>query len=121
LLLVLAFLARSLMRAGVRIDAGMLVVNTGFGSKHFALSSLRSAGVHIVDLNERTELKPFLRQGGIGLPGFCGGWFRLRNGERAICLLLQRDRVSYLRSDDGTSLLLSLQHPETLRILLGAH
>jgi hypothetical protein len=117
----LLLIARALSRAGVRVDHGMLIVNTGFGSKQIALSDLRAHGLSIVNLNERTELKPSLRRWGTSLPGFHGGWFRLRNREKAVCLLLQRDRVSYLRSNDGTSLLLSLQHPETLRALLGPH
>ena len=45
--------------------------------------------------------------------------FRLRNGEKAVCLLPERRRVCYLRSDaDNLSLLLSLAEPENLRALL---
>jgi len=69
-------------------------------------------------LSERTELKPVLKLWGTSLPGFAGGRFRLRNGETAICLLLDRTRVSYLRSDDGMAVLLSLKEPEQLRALL---
>jgi hypothetical protein len=111
---------RALRRAGVSVDQGELVVNIGLGrAKRVRLSSLRAHGLTAVDLNARRELKPLLRTWGTSLPGFSAGWFRLRNGEKAVCLLLDRQRVSYLRSDDDSlSLLLSLAEPEKLRALL---
>ena len=110
----------SLRRAGVSVDQGELVVNIGLGrAKRVRLSSLRTRGLQTVDLNERRELRPMLRTWGTSLPGFSAGWFRLRNGEKAVCVLLDRRRVSYLRSDDDNlSLLLSLAEPEKLRALL---
>jgi hypothetical protein len=114
---------RSLRRAGVSIDQGELVVNIGLGrAKRVRLSSLRARGLQTVDLNERNELKPLIRTWGTSLPGFSAGWFRLRNGEKAVCVLLDRQRVSYLRSEeDNLSLLLSLAEPEKLRALLERH
>ena len=111
---------RSLRRAGVSIDQGDLVVNIGLGkAKRVRLSSLRARGLQTVDLSERKELKPLMRTWGTSLPGFSAGWFRLRNGDKAVCVLLDRRRVSYLRSDeDNLSLLLSLAEPEKLRALL---
>ncbi len=111
---------RSLRRAGVSIDQGELVINIGIGrAKRVRLSSLRAHGLQTVDLDERKELKPLIRTWGTSLPGFSAGWFRLRNGEKAVCVLLDRRRVSYLRSDeDNLSLLLSLAEPEKLRALL---
>jgi hypothetical protein len=111
---------RSLRRAGVSVDQGELVVNIGLGrAKRVRLSSLRARGLQTVDLDVRKELKPLIRTWGTSLPGFSAGWFRLRNGEKAVCVLLDRRRVSYLRSDeDNLSLLLSLAEPEKLRALL---
>jgi len=112
-------LVRSIARASVRIEQGELVVHTGLGRKCVPLSRLRKHGVRVVDLNQHKELKPFWRSWGTGLPGFTAGWFRLRNGERAVCLLLARDRVTYLRDDvEQLSLLLSLADPDALRARL---
>jgi len=118
ILLATLMILRALNRGGVYVDQGELVVKPGIGSKRIALSALRRHGLSIVDLSERTELKPVLKLWGTSLPGFAGGRFRLRNGDNAICLLLDRTRVSYLRSDDGTAVLLSLREPEQLRELL---
>jgi hypothetical protein len=119
LIAIIALLAIKLRRAGVRVEGDTLIVNTGVGNKRVALANLRARGLHVIDLHERTELKPLIKTWGTGLPGFSGGWFRLRNGEKAVCLLLDRRQVSYLRSDaDNLSLLLSLAEPDTLHSLL---
>jgi len=118
ILLATGMILRALSRARVYVDQGELVIKPGIGSKRFALSALRAHGLSIVDLRERTELKPVFKIWGTSLPGFAGGRYRLRNGDGAICLLLDRARVSYLRSDDGTTVLLSLKEPQQLRALL---
>jgi hypothetical protein len=121
LVLLLAWLSimRVLRRAGVRVDQGTLIVNTGIGSKRIVLTRLRAHGMRVLDLAAHPELKPVFKLFGTGLPGFAGGWFRLRNGDKAVCLLLDRSRVSWLRSDeDEVTLLLSLAEPERLRALL---
>ncbi|RYD15835.1 MAG: hypothetical protein EOP90_07205 [Lysobacteraceae bacterium] len=56
-----------------------------------------------------------MRTWGIGLPGLSSGWFRLRNGDRALCVLTDRGRTTVLRARDGTRLLLSLADPSPLR------
>ncbi len=113
--------AWSIRRSGVRVEQDTLVVNTGTGSKRIAFTALRAHGLRVVDLSEHAELKPAIKLWGTGLPGFAGGWFKLRNGDKAVCLLLDRHRVSWLRSDnDRLTLLLSLANPDQLRKLLGS-
>lgn len=109
------WILRALRRTGVVLDGDALVVDGGVTSRRFPLSSLRAGGVRIVNLAERTELRPGLRTWGMGLPGLASGWFRLRNGDKAFCLLTGRDRVAVLRGDDGTWVLLSLADPRPLR------
>jgi len=117
--LAMGFTLRAILRAGVSVDQGELVIDSGFGVRRFRLSDLRAGGLREVDLGRHAELKPFLRLWGAGLPGFSSGWFRLRNGEKALCVLLDRSRVSCLRSgDENITLLLSLRDPAALRRLL---
>ena len=116
---VLVWTWRSFSRVGVRVDRDALIVDTGIVSKEIPLARLRGAGLRVVDLNERAELKPRWKKWGTSLPGFQSGWYHLRNGESAVCLLLDRQRVCYLRSEeDSLSVLLSLAEPEKLRALL---
>ena len=118
ILLATVMILRSFSRARVYVNQGELVIKPGIGSKRIAMSALRAHGLSIINLDERSELKPVLKLWGTSLPGFSGGRYRLRNGDAAICLLLDRSRVSYLRSDDGTAVLLSLKEPEQLRAFL---
>ena len=67
----------------------------------------------VVELRDRVD--------GLGasMPGLNAGWFKLRNGEKAFCVVTEQSRVSYLRSaSDNVSLLLSLENPDRLKALL---
>jgi hypothetical protein len=48
------------------------------------------------------------------MPGYAAGWFRLRNGERALTYLTTRDRVAYVPVSDGYVLLLSVRNADAL-------
>lgn len=114
-----ALFVRSFARAGVFVAEGELIVRTGVGTQRIALSNLRKHGVRRANVDSGSPLRPWLRTRGGALPGLQSGWFRLKNGERAVCLLLDRKRVSYLRSDaDNLSLLLSLRDPDALAALI---
>jgi hypothetical protein len=107
-------------RIGATLDAGALTVATGVATRRFPLAALRSAGVRTIDLAEHTEFRPGLRTWGIGMPGLASGWFRLKNGGKALCILTKRERVTVLCADDGTWLLLSLADPAPLRDAVAA-
>lgn len=109
------WLRRTIGRVGVRLGASMLQIDCGIVRRDFPLAALARNGLDVVDLEARTELKPALRTWGIGLPGLQAGWFRLRGGDKAFCLLTAPQRASVLTADDGTRLLLSLADPRPLR------
>jgi len=107
-------------RIAVSLDRDTLVVASGIVTRRFPLSALRAGGVRVVSLDAHPDLKPLVRTWGIGAPGLASGWFRLRNGSKALCILTGRERVTVLRSDDGIWVLLSLADPSALRAALGA-
>jgi len=114
------WLYRMTQRIGATLDASALTVATGVATQRFAISALRSAGVRTVDLSVHAELRPSLRTWGIGMPGLASGWFRLKNGGKALCILTKRERVTVLRADDGTWLLLSLADSAPLKNAINA-
>ena len=65
-----------------------------------------------VDLSSSPELAPARRTMGTGLPGYQSGWFRLRNGEKALLYLTDRSRAVYVPTTAGYAVLLSPEDPE---------
>jgi hypothetical protein len=114
------WIVRTTRRIAVTLDDDALTVATGVATERFPLAMLRANGLRIVDLAAHPELRPFLRTWGIGLPGLASGWFRLRNRGKALCVLTSRERVTVLKADDGTWVLLSLEDASPLRSAIGS-
>lgn len=119
-LLGFGWVLRMMRRASVMLDGDALIVNAGIATRRFTFDELRGGGVRVLSLDAHAELRPVLRTWGIGLPGFAAGWFRLRNGDKAFCVLTGRERVTSLRAGGGVRLLLSLADPSPLERALGA-
>lgn len=68
----------------------------------------------VLDLRAEPELQPRSRRMGSAIGGYASGWFRLRNGEKALLYLTDRRNVAYLPTHDGYSVLLSSHEPERL-------
>ena len=77
-----------------------------------------------VDLGREEQLRPKSRRIGTALPGYQAGWFRLRNGEKALLYLTDRTRAVYIPTTAGYSLLVSPADPDgflsQLRSVLGS-
>ncbi len=113
---VLALLLLAMKRRAVELHEGMLEVRAALFRQRIAVTQLDLDRARIVDLAERTELRPVLKTGGMSMPGFHAGRFRLReNFGRAFCLVTDRHRVLWLPQRDGKDqLLLSLEQPQAL-------
>lgn len=103
-----------LRRRQVLLDDGRLVVKAAMFTHRLDVSALDLARARIVDLDERTELRPGLKSFGMSLPGFQAGWFLLRDRSRGFCLVTSRRRVLWLPAHAGSSLLLSLEQPQAM-------
>lgn len=73
---------------------------------------LKGAAARVVDLRAEPGLTPKRRTAGTALPGYRSGWFRLQNGEKALLYLTAIDRVVYLPTTEGFTLLLSVDDPQ---------
>ena len=65
-----------------------------------------------LDLKNLSEYRPSWRTNGIGLPGYGAGWFRLKNGDKALLFLTDKEHVAYVPTTKGYSLLVSVQEPD---------
>ena len=85
-----------------------------FYGRFIPAEALRGNEARIVNLAAERDLSPVARTMGTGLPGYRAGWFRLRNGEKALLYVTDGSRVVYIPTNRGYSLLLSSQNPERL-------
>jgi hypothetical protein len=92
-------------------DAGLRLRGDLYG-RMIPADSLRGGAARLVDLSSAPELQPRLRTMGTALPGYRAGWFRLRNGEKALVYLTETSRTIYVPTRKGYSVLLTPQQPE---------
>lgn len=104
----------TLVRRSVTIVDGLLHVRAGVHSNTMPLAAIDAGAARVVDLDERTDLRPLMKTFGTSLPGLSMGHFLLRDRGRAFVLLTARRKVLLLPASDGRRLLLSLEHPQRL-------
>ena len=91
---------------------GLTVSGWPYG-RTLSLDKLDVDGAAVVSL-KGTPYAPRFRSNGVGLPGYKLGWFRLENGERGLLFVTEPERVVYLPTLEGYSLLMSVAEPEAL-------
>ena len=101
-----------LKRREVEFDGVTLVVKAAMFTHRVAAAGLDLEHARVVDLRERTDLKPRFRTFGMSLPGFNAGWFRMRGGKKGFCLLTSHERVAWVPAREGTDLLVSMKQPQ---------
>lgn len=109
-----AGLARLARRHRLQLDGDGIEVATTFYRRRFASGDLDLDRARVVDLDERPEYRPMLRTNGMSLPGFHSGWYRLRNGNRALVATAGGKRLLWLPTRAGHDLLLQPGRPEAL-------
>jgi hypothetical protein len=107
-------LDRALRRHRIELDDANLVVRTTFYTRSLPLADLRVDQARSVVLAERPEYRPTLKTNGFALPGFSSGWFRLRNGERALVATAGGQRVVWLPTTRDHAVLLEPRQPQAL-------
>lgn len=100
-------------RHRVAIQDGTLDLTTSFYRRRMALTELRLDEARVVDLSERTELRPGLKSNGFNWIGFRSGWFRARQG-RMLVATAGGDRVLWVPTTRGFDLLLQPRRPQAL-------
>lgn len=111
-LMALAYTAYSSRNSRVEIKSDRIKLVGDLWGREIPFNMLNVYGARILDLTGNPEYSPKRRTFGMGLPGYASGWFRLRNGEKALVYLTKRRDVVYVPTSDGYSLLLSVEEPE---------
>lgn len=108
------WLQRVAARHRIRLEPGTLGIETTFHRRTLAFHELDLDHARVVDLDERTELRPMLKSNGTALPGLKSGWFRLRNREKALVATAGGSRVLWLPTRNGYGLLLQPRNAQAL-------
>ena len=107
-------LARSMRRQALRVSADALEVRSSFYRCTTPLAELKLDQARVVDLDERTELKPTLKTNGFSIPGFHSGWFLLRNRRRSFVAIADGRRKLWLPGSGRHDLLIEPADPAAL-------
>lgn len=117
LVVAMTFLGRTLYGSQhasfVVSDAGLDFRGDVYG-KPLAWAELLVDSARIVDLAREPSLRPRARRVGTALPGYNSGWYTLQSGEKALLYVSARDRVVYLPTTRGYSVLLSPDAPDAM-------
>lgn len=114
--LVFVFWPRALQ---VEVTPSELKVTGSIYGRTLSRADLELDRVRAVNLGHERALSPVLRSNGIALANYRVGWFRLRNGQRALCFLTRVDSVIYLPTKKDFVLLFSTSEPNQLLAALG--
>jgi hypothetical protein len=98
--------------ARFEISSEGLRLRGDFYGRLIPIDALRIDQARRVELDATSELAPRRRTMGTGLPGYQAGWFRLRNGEKALVYLTDRRRAVYVPTTAGYDVLLSPEDPD---------
>jgi hypothetical protein len=91
--------------------AGLALHGDWYG-RSIPSGQIRGQDAKRVDFATEPDLAPKWRTMGTGLPGYQAGWFRLKNGEKALLYLTDRSRAVYVPTTAGYSLLISPADPD---------
>lgn len=104
-----------LRRRSITLQDGVLEVQAAMYRKRVPIGEMDLVAARIVNLEEHTELRPWMKTNGMTLPGFHVGHYRMRETlGKAFCLLTDPHRVLLLPLRDGSRVLLSLERPQAV-------
>ena len=95
----------------VRIKDNELVIKGGLYGRSIPLGELHLEEAQVVNLYRDRSFQLRSRQNGVGLPGYNSGWFRLQDGQKVLAFVTDQTEVLYIPTDNGYSLMLTLENP----------
>lgn len=110
----MVFLVYSARHVQFTVSAEGLRISGDLYGRLVPPGKLKTEAARVVDLRLDDALQLSLRTNGAAFPGYSSGWYRLKNGEKALCFLTDRSRVVYVPTTDGYSVLMSTADPAAL-------
>ncbi|ACB53059.1 unknown [Crocosphaera subtropica ATCC 51142] len=105
-------IAYSSQQVKFEIDQQQLMIKGDLYGRNIPLKTLVIEEAKVIQLDQSSSYRPRWRTNGIGLPGYRSGWFKLKNGEKALLFVTELKEVVYLPTLDNYSLLMSVKNPD---------
>ena len=119
-LALMAFIAYSSKNVRFELNDEGLRISRSIYGRFIPRGDIDPAGVMVLDLRAEPVYAPKSRTNGAGLPGYAEGWFKLKNGEKALLFLTDRSSVVYIPTTKKYSVLLSVSEADEFSELLRA-
>lgn len=101
----------------VRVFADHLVAGGGMYKVRIPLAQIDADGASILSASDKKS--PGWRLNGIGIPGYCQGWFSGPRRKKVFAVLTSRRNIVYVPTSAGFDLMLTLDDPESFLRALG--
>jgi len=101
-------------RSRIELHPDQLRIRGDLYGRTISYDRLLTADARVVDLRGEPSLAPVSRRVGTGLPGYRAGWFRLRNGQKALVYVTDMTRVVFIPTRENYAILFSAQQPDAL-------
>ncbi len=98
-------------------DTDVRISGTLYG-RTIPLSSIIPESIQRVDLSGNSPFALSWRQNGVGLPGFKVGWYRLRNGEKALVYITDPQRAVYFKTRADHAVITTPSDPDAFIALV---
>ncbi|MBE2287691.1 MAG: hypothetical protein IAE77_29810 [Prosthecobacter sp.] len=113
-LVLMIWLAWSMQNVRFTVSNEGLRLQGDLYGRAIPLKSLKIDEAVVTNLNMDKDHQPKWRTMGTGLPGYAAGWFKLRNGTKALLYVTDRTRVARIPTTEGYTVLLSVAEPQAL-------
>lgn len=123
LLLLIGFFGYTLYGAyhsSVEVTDNELVINVPFYGRSIPLNELDIAGAERISLSANQQAGPSFghRTNGMSVPGYRTGWYKLKNGRKALLALSSKERVVLIPGKGDYDVMLSVRDPEAFMLKL---
>ncbi|MDH3199038.1 MAG: PH domain-containing protein [Candidatus Krumholzibacteria bacterium] len=106
------YLAFSSRNVRFEVTSEALAIHGDMFGRTIPLSALDIDQAQRLDLRREPQYRARWRTFGTGLPGYSAGWFKLRNGEKALLFVTDSRRIVRIPTNQGYWLMVSPEQPE---------
>jgi hypothetical protein len=111
-LIILTFgIINSMKNTTFSLTENEIIIKSVFYGRKIPIENIRIDEIKKIDLDKNTEYSIKMRTNGISIPKFKSGWMRLKNGEKALAFITDKNNVLLIPTKDY-SLLFSMNKIE---------